>query len=242
MQASRFSKCLVLVVAVVLLSAPAPVHALQVELDPRIVGGDNNSWIDTAAAAAIILQAFAVIGGGIWGFYLYTHGRRGQVRIGVLASARLHRDWSDTHSVLLVRLRIANTSGVLYRHQEATATLMDARKQAADGTVRLAPFSQADPILPVYADISNDGNAIAAGETFVPLPEEAVFLEPGEHLETEIAFPIRNDKMGLMAVRVRVLGFQGRRGRAPFWWGTILYIDPEEGFQELEDVSTLGEP
>lgn len=192
------------------------VGAVQVELDPRTVAADRGSWIETAAALAIILQALAVIGGGIWGFYLYLHGRRGQVRVGVQAGARLHRDWSDTHSVLLVRIRIVNTSGVLYRHGEAIATLMDARKQAADGTVRLAPFSQADPILPAYGDITRDGAEIAAGRTFRPLPPEAVLLEPGEHLETEIAFPILKDKLGLMAVRVLIMGYQGRRGRAPF--------------------------
>lgn len=217
------------------------VQAMQ-EVDPRIVTQAQDSWINTAAAVAIILQALALIGGGIWGFYLYFHGRRGQVRVGVQASARLHRDWSDTHSVLVVRLRIANTSGVLYRHREATATLMDARKQAADGTVRLAPFSQADPILPVYADISGDGAQIAAGRTFRPLPPESVLLEPGEHVETEVAFPVLTDKLGLMAVRVRIMGLQGRRGRAPFWWGTFLYVEPErldESFHEPKNLSRL---
>jgi hypothetical protein len=241
---SKFLVVFILTAAVWLGLAGSAVHALQLEVDPRVVGRDQDSWFETAAAFAIILQAFAVIGGGIWGFYLYRHGRRGQVRVGVRASARLHRDWSDTHSVLLVRLRVANVSGVLYRHREATATLMDARKPAADGTVRLVPFSQADPILPVYADISDDGDEIAAGRTFLPLEEEEVELEPGENLESEVAFPVRNDKLGLMAVRLRIEGYQGRRG-APFWWGTFLYVDPDElgeRFPEPGDLSTLETP
>jgi len=174
---------------------------------------------------AELAQTVAIVGGAVWALFLYRKRRRGQVRVGLQHNERLLRHWSDNRSVLLVRLRIANTSGVLYRHREATATLMDARKESNSGTLRLVPFKQADPFPPVYGTISDDADSIESGETFV-LEDSDLMLEPGEYVETEIAFVLDDAKLGLMAVQVLIMGSQGRWGRKGHWWGTFFYVDP----------------
>jgi len=105
---------------------------------------------------------------------------------------------------------------------------MDARSTAADGSVRLVPFSQADPVPPVYADISDDPRQVQAGRTFEPLSPDWVTLEPGEYVDSEVAFPLRKNQLGLMALRVLFLGSEGRWRRKPLWWGRFVYIDPAE--------------
>jgi hypothetical protein len=177
------------------------------------------------AIGAEIAQTVAIVGGGLWALFLYLHGRRGQVRVGIEPSVRLLRDWNDGRAVLLVRFRIVNTSRVLYRHREATATLMDARKMAGEGVVRHVPFIQADPFLPVYGDINDDPEELAAGNTFV-LEDSDLTLEPGEYVDTEVSFVLDESKLGLMAIQVLIMGCQGRRSDRAHWWGTFFYVDP----------------
>jgi hypothetical protein len=124
------------------------------------------------------IEPILLIGAGIWAFYLYRLSRRGEVRVGIEGSCRLLRGWQPSKAVLLVRLRIANTSSVLYRHREATATLFDARKEAASGSIRLVPFSRADPVLPVYGDIVFDAGEIEEGRSFKLGESDHVSLEP----------------------------------------------------------------
>lgn len=56
---------------------------------------------------------------------------------------------------------------------------------------------------------------------------EDVSLEPGQQVETEITFPVREDKLGLMAVRVLIQGQQGSRRNTPYWWGTFFFANPD---------------
>jgi hypothetical protein len=97
-----------------------------------------------------LLQLLALIAGGLWALYLYRTSRRGQVKVGIEYGWRLIDDYHPDKSVLIVDLRLVNTSNVLWRHERAEATLFDARKLVDDRTVRLVPFGAADPLLPVY--------------------------------------------------------------------------------------------
>jgi hypothetical protein len=177
------------------------------------------------------IEPILLIGAGIWAFYLYRLSRRGEVRVGIEGSCRLLRGWQPSKAVLLVRLRIANTSSVLYRHREATATLFDARKEAASGSIRLVPFSRADPVPPVYGDIVFDAGEIEEGRSFKLGESDHVSLEPGEHFDSEVAFILDSEKLGLMALRVLLRGHQKRwhwwRLRdEPYWWGSFFFVDP----------------
>jgi hypothetical protein len=138
----------------------------------------ENVWLIAGASAgdgalrdlvalARAIQPLLLTAGGLWAVYLYRSSRRGEVRVGIQTSCRMIREWIPARSVLLVKLRIANTSSVIYRHREATATLFDARRQSGDGTVRLVPFAGADPVPPVYGDVVFDPGELAAGRAFV---------------------------------------------------------------------------
>ena len=165
-------------------------------------------------ALARAIQPLLLTAGGLWALYLYRSSRRGEVRVGIQASCRIIREWIPARSVLLVKLRIANTSSVIYRHREATATLFDARRQSGDGTVRLVPFAGADPVPPVYGDVVFDPGELAAGRAFVLHGQDEIYLEPGEHFDSEVAFVLDSDRLGLMALRVLVRG----RHRRWNWW------------------------
>ena len=83
---------------------PAPVHTAL-------------SGIELAAAIAQLLQVAVVIAAGVWAFYKYRLTRQSQLRMEIEASANIVRDWRPGLSVLLVKVRITNSSGVLYTHK-----------------------------------------------------------------------------------------------------------------------------
>ena len=168
-----------------------------------------------------------LIGGALWALYVYRTSRRSQVKVAIEADVRFQRDRSSGQKQLLVvHLRIVNTSDVLWRHEESVATLMDASERTEEGEVKLLPFSQADPFLPVYGAMSGDEETIARDLLFEYYPNQEISLEPGEFMETELAFPLAADQLGLMAVRVMVKGRQRKRSREPYLWGTFFYVDP----------------
>jgi hypothetical protein len=198
----------------------------------------GSSTAEIVSAVASVLEVFFIGVAGLAALYVYRRTRRGQVRVGISAASRIIREWNPGRSVLLVRLRLSNTSNVLYRHREATATLMDARREIV-GTrqIRLAPFTQADPLPPVYGDMDTSSGAVQGGELF-RLDPAAVTLEPGEYVESELAFPLDSDKLGLMALRVLLRGRQ-RRFLFPrdYWWGSFFYIAPEAEEVTLEPAN-----
>jgi hypothetical protein len=219
--------------------------------------------MDVIGSLADLLQSVFLIGGALWGLHLYLTNRRSQLRMGIEATPRLIPDWTEDKALLVVAIRMINTSGVLYRHREMTVTLMDARKEAADGTVRLAPFGQSDPLPAVYSDISHDPRDIGSGRTFVG-GQTAITLEPDEYVDSEVAFVLDPSKLGLMAVRVLTMGYKGlhpedrsRIGRAarrikafvtrrtpndePAWWGTFCFVDPERLDPIENDMTTRME-
>jgi len=108
---------------------------------------------------------------------------------------------------------------------------MDASTRAADGSVVLLPFSEQDPFVPVYGDISEDRQAIAQGHLFAINPAEEIVLEPGEAVDTDMAFPLRSSDVGLLAMQVRIQGYQrrgilGHRMRGRLWvWASFFYVD-----------------
>lgn len=189
--------------------------------------GVQPSIAEIWSTVAALLQVLFIGIGGLGALYVYRRTRRGQVSVATSTSVRLIHNWRENRCLLLARLELTNTSNVLYYHREATATLMDARKETRSGEVRLVPFKQADPLPPVYGDIDASSEAVQAGELFRLNPTD-VKLEPGERVDTEIAFPIDADKLGLMGLRVLIRGRQ-RRWLLPkdYWWGSFAYIVPE---------------
>jgi hypothetical protein len=205
--------------------------------------------MEAASILADLLQAAFLIGAALWGLHLYLTNRQDQLRVGLEVTPHLIPDWREDGALLVVGVRMVNTSGVLYRHREMTVTIMDARKIAGNGSVRLAPFGQADPLPAVYSDISPDGRAIEAGRTFVTGQTE-ITLEPDEYVDSEVAFVLDPSRIGLMAIRVLTMGYRGawtedrslpiRAARwvnakifrrevrdEPAWWGTFCFVDPD---------------
>lgn len=190
-------------------------------------------------AITSMLDVLVIGVAGLSALYVYRRTRRGQVRVGISASYRLIRGWNPGRALLIVRLRIANTSSVIYWHREATATLMDARREIErTGQIHLAPFSQADPFPAVYGQMDVEPPAVREGRLF-SLDEDVISLEPGEFVESEVAFPLDEPRLGLMAMRVLMRGTQRRWLRPPdYWWGAFFYIDPSPS--ELESLSEEG--
>jgi hypothetical protein len=103
---------------------------------------------------------------------------------------------------------------------------MDASQRTTEGEVALIPFAQQEPLLPVYGELTTDPTVAAAGHPFEP-SERGVVLEPGEHVDTDLAFPLRSAEPRLLAMRVTVVGTQGTLRRRAFEWATFFFIDPE---------------
>lgn len=187
------------------------------------------------------LTLLTVVVGGGWALYVWQTTRKGQAQVGFQSSVRLQRNSGPNESLLFLRLRIANTSSVLFRYTEGTATLMDASSRYAavnqPAKVRLLPVDQADPLLPVYGRMSKDPTAIAQGELF-DLASDEISLEPGEHVDTEVVFVLRTDRLNLMAVRVLIQGKQGRWSKEDYWWGTFFFANPA-WIEDAEEVAAV---
>ncbi len=150
---------------------------------------------------AQIVQVVLLFGGGLWAFYLYRISRRGQTTVGIRAKFSLVMNTLPNESLLLVAMRIANSSTALFRHEKSLAVLMDASQRAADGSVLLVPFAEQDPFLPVYGQLSGNPDEIAAGKAFTLDPPQYIILEPGESVDCSLAFPLRTSQLGLLALR-----------------------------------------
>lgn len=185
-----------------------------------MIGLTFAQWID-------IIQTVGLLGGGMWVAYTYWRFRKGQVSVGIEPAVVLHRDPSTNEPVLLVRLRILNSSNILFRYRRATATLLDASTRTPDGSLQLVPFAEEDPFIPLYADISKDPVRISKGEVFEIADRSGLSLEPGEYADTGLAFVLSQD-LGLMALHVMIEGRQGRLGRRSYWWASFFYVDPME--------------
>lgn len=175
-----------------------------------------------------LASAFLLILGGIWALYVYRTARRGQVKVAIEPAVSLDRRFSETESLLLIKLRIANTSSVLWRHEDSLATLIDASATTPAGELRLLPFAQADPFLPVYGALSDDEKEITEGQLFAYYEGQEISLEPGEFIDSELAFVLDSEELGLMAMRVLVRGRQRRLARRRYVWSSFFFIDPNE--------------
>jgi hypothetical protein len=198
-------------------------------------GSSVADWID---AVASVIETLAIIGGGLWALYLYRTGRRGEVTLGIEPRSSIIPDSSQPgRSLLLVHLKLANVSGVVFHHDYSTATLIDASQRGADGQVLMFPFAEQDPLLPVYGDLTGNLDAAARGDLFTYYPGQQISLEPGESVETELAFPLKTERPGLLAMRVSVEGYQRKRDGAPFKWSSFFFIPPlkPEGRADLLD-------
>lgn len=144
-----------------------------VEAAGEVVGTPVAEW---ARVAIDGLKVAAILIGGFWALYLYRTRRRGQAIVTIQPRSRVHHDSHSGRRVLLIALRIVNSSGVLFRYERATATLMDASDRLADGGISLLPFAEQDPFLPVYGDRVDDETRVLKGELFEM--RQAVVLEP----------------------------------------------------------------
>ena len=197
-------------------------------------GLELQEWLD-------VVQLVLLAAGGGWALFLYRTSRRGEAKLGIEVRPRFLRDFGQGKSILLAEIAISNASSVLWRNEETVATLFDAKKVSGTGSVRLVPFAQADPFLPVYGMEIEDPHEIAAGRTFAYGSDQQIMLEPGEQVLTELAFPLDTEKLGLMALKVRVSGRQRNRGNTPYEWSTFLYIDPDEiGGINGPDANRMG--
>ena len=186
-----------------------------------------------------LLQLFALIAAGIWALYLYRTSRRDQVKVGIESGWRVVEGYSADKSLLIVDLRLVNTSNVLWRHEKAVATLFDARKLADDRTVRLVPFGEADPLLPVYGVAPDEPEEVLDRGPFHYFEGQEISLEPGEQVRTQVAFPLDPSKLGLMAIKVWLSGRQRRRSDDYFEWAAFFFIDPsgEDAARATMEVS-----
>jgi hypothetical protein len=164
-------------------------------MDPVLdIGSD---WIKVGQTT------LAVLGGG-WALYLYRSGRRGEVRVAVEPVVRLSREVRPGESILFVRLRITNASSVLFRYEQAEATLMDASTRTPSGEIVLAPLAQQDPFIPVYGEMVQESTVIQGGRLFQLWEGQRISLEPGEFVDSELAFPLSSQQLGLLAMRITV--------------------------------------
>lgn len=200
------------------------------------VGPSVTEWIEAVAAA---VQAVAIVGGGWWALHLYRTGRRGEVTLGIEARATTSPDSSvPGSSLLVVHLKFSNVSGVVFHHEYSTATLIDASQRGPAGEVLMFPFAEQDPLLPVYGDQTDDTEQALRGDLFRYHEGQEISLEPGESVETELVFPLKTVRLGLLAMRVTLQGYQRKRGGSPFQWSSFFFIPPH-GEEERSLVDDL---
>lgn len=147
-------------------------------------------------------------------------------KVGIEHRESLVSNYADGKALLIVNVRLTNSSDVLWRWDQSVVTLFDARRVSDSGHPRLVPFAQADPFLPVYGVTSEDAASIAAGNTFHYYAGQEIMLEPGEQVESEIALVLDADKLGLMALKIWFSGYQRKRSRKPYEWAIFGYVDP----------------
>lgn len=191
------------------------VHPVQ---PARFLGLAAADWID-------LLQTVLIAISGFWALYTYRSSRKDQARLSIEHAERLHLDPYTSEPVLLLRLTISNPSGTLVRYRNATVTLLDASERTASGDLRLVPFAEDDPFVSVNATISTDPDEIRDGRAFVLGNDFGVTLEPGEAVNSDLAFILNPDNLGLLAVQVMINGRQGRWRRGDIWWGCFFFVD-----------------
>jgi hypothetical protein len=189
--------------------------------------GESNgaAWLQAVSA---LFQAIAVGVAGFWALYLYRTSRKGRASLGIEQKARVLPIGQEKQGgILLVRLRISNLSGVLFRHSLSVAYLLDASRLADDGRLVLLPFAAQDPLLPVFGKPAPLSEA-SEGRPFSYGAGGEVALEPGEAVETSLAFKLEDDR--LLALLVKIEGYEQTSRwltRPKRWdWSSFDYIDP----------------
>jgi hypothetical protein len=203
------------------------------------------AWLQAGAA---VFQAVALAITGFWALYLYRTSRKGRASLGLQQEPRLIPVDQSSGGVLVFHLRISNLSGVLFRHESSIAYLMDASQVARDGRLVLLPFAAQDPLLPVLGGLSSDPSEVRAGRLFTYEQRGEVSLEPGEAVETSLAFKITDDR--LLALLVSIQGYEQIKRwpwkAKPWVWTSFAYVDPNSvrvgsrslGGQEVENAGS----
>ena len=178
-----------------------------------------SAWLDLAETASIVATA-------AWAVFIYARSRRGEVRVAIEHAVRMKDDFSAEAAVLIIELTIRNSSDVLWRRDKSRVTVFDARRLAPNGSIRLMPFGYDDPFLPLYGSDAENQEDFAAGRPFSYFTGQEVSLEPGETVTIELGFRLNKEKLGLMAVKVWLSGYQGRWSRTTYEWASFFYVDP----------------
>jgi hypothetical protein len=168
---------------------------------------------DPAAWVSLIQTALAIVG-GLWVFYLYRTSRTGQTTISITPNCWLSQTRVDDLRVLFVRVRVTNVSKAVCTGCQATITLMDASvRDPVTEQMTLPVFAEQNPWALLNEDVAGDSDSLLS-------------LEPGETIDSEAAFFLRDQP--LLAVRVAVSGDQGAIFRKPFEWNTAFFVDVKE--------------
>ncbi len=185
-------------------------------------------WVRDPAAWVSLMQTALAIVGGLWVFYLYRTSRTGQTTISITPTCWLSETRVDHFLVFIVRVRVTNVSKVVCSGCQATVSLMDASvRDPATGQMTLPIFAEQNPWALINADVAGDSDSLLS-------------LEPGETIDAEAAFFLRNRP--LLAVQVYVSGDQGALFRRPFEWNTNFFVDVKAMKSQAFGVSPQASP
>jgi hypothetical protein len=187
----------------------------------------HDFWSVDPTPKVALLQVVILAAGGYWAFHLYTARREHRPIARVEAAVRLIRNEPQRSSLLLVRIHVINAAQRMLTDLQAVAWIMDASDSATDGSPILRPFRMDDPLRFVHGKMVDAGGYV----NFERIPKG--WLEPGECLDTELAFPLTTHSPGLLAMRIAFGGknrepFARLRKRGMISWGTFFYIDPDQ--------------
>ena len=199
-------------------------------------------WHLSAPQVAVIQTALLAIG-GIWAFRLYRMHREGQPKVDLTPGWKLVRTghpWAARRTILVLRVRMVNSSRVLIKGLMANATVTDYSHADAAGNPVPRPWRVVD-LMAFEDQVSVDE---AGKVTFVRDTAQSL-IEPGERVDSEVALTLKG-RQGLLGVKVearserggwdiawthllhhRELGWNPRE-RLYWEWSSFFFIDPSQ--------------
>jgi hypothetical protein len=194
--------------------------------EARVVAWASTRWSDfwslKPETQVSSLQLLALVVGGLWVFVLYHRRREGQATVRIAAAVRVAPSGEATGRTLFVRSHIANESAVVVRAVRSTVTLIDVQPATAANPVVMRRVAAQDILVLVNGELDVDKSGVL---TFKP--DKDPTLEPGECVESEVAFNTGVAPPGVVALRWEVEGEQGTF--LPHWWGLPSFSGPESG-------------
>ncbi len=193
---------------------------------PHVVAWASSRWLnfwnlkpETQVSA---LQLVALVVGGLWVFVLYHRRREGQATVRIAAAVRVTPSGAAVGRTLFVRSHIANESAVVVKAVRSTVTLIDVQPATATNPAVMRRDAAQDILVLVNGELDVDNSGVL---TFKP--DKDPTLEPGECVESEVAFNTGVAPPGVVALRWEVEGEQGTF--LPHWWGLPSFSSPDSG-------------